>query len=105
MQRADIDIGTPGAHAIGQAALGNVGVNESADILVALAAREPQAVERMEDGARHLERAPNPVGARLGRLDLDLRHTAIALGHHGIEKSWMLDREKQERQRLVTERT
>ena len=69
---ADIDVGSAGADAVSQAALGDVGVDEGAEVFVLFIAGEPKLVEVMEDLAGHSERAPNPVGGSVALLDLNL---------------------------------
>jgi hypothetical protein len=55
----------------------------------------------MEDGARHLEGAPNPARARIGALDADLRYVAVTIEKDGVEQLGSFHRKQQERQAII----
>src|SRR3954453_19841752 len=86
VKSTDINIGVSGADAPGAPALGQVGIDQSADVLVDSAAPAPECVQPKHDGAGDLKCTPDPVRYRLACLYTNFAHTPLFIGEDGVEQ-------------------
>jgi hypothetical protein len=93
LQRADVCVGGACLDPTRPAPGLQPGVDERANVLVAAVALQPEPVQRVEDGAGHLEGPPDPIRAGLRLLYPDLAHAALGIEDHGIEQLRPLHRE------------
>jgi hypothetical protein len=96
VEGADVHVGLAGGDAEGGAALGDVGVDEGAEVFVLFVTLEPELVEVVKDLAGHAEGAPDPVGSGVALFDLDLLDAAGGIGDDGVEVFGFFDGEKEE---------
>jgi hypothetical protein len=101
VEGADVDVGFSGPDAMGLAARRQIGVDQRSDILVAAITLVPERGELVQDMARHLEGAPDPLRGGALLLDLDLHHAVVLVENNGIEELGLFHRKEQERQLVI----
>src|SRR5438477_913725 len=86
VESTDIDIRLAATDAMSTPAPRQPRINQRAEIFVPFLAGKPKLMERVENGARHLKCAPNPVRFPIVLLHLNLLHVAGVVSDHHIKK-------------------
>ena len=94
MDGADVHVSLSGANADGAAALFQVGIDQGAEIFVARLAVAPEMIEVQENGPGGADGSPDPGTGGAALLHLDQLDRALIVGHDGVKKFRVRDREK-----------
>src|SRR3954453_10549458 len=104
VDRPNVYIGLAGTNTQGLTAFGKPGIDQRADVLVAMPSRAPELVEIGKDCSGHLECAPDPPGFRIGSLDLDFAHPVCVISYYGVKKLRSLHWKQQKRELVIRQR-